>query len=122
MGIRIYIIGNFILQCSCSFPRTHSRFPTADTGLWRLRVRFAPGITATGLALASARSAFMVTMVIVVVIAMAINATDTLIIVDAGTLGIDSAGLGMVVGIITGGSRRCVWRDNESACRTVIFC
>jgi hypothetical protein len=45
----------------------------------------------------------MVTMVIVVVIAMAINATDTLIIVDVGTLGIDSAGLGMVVGIITGG-------------------
>jgi hypothetical protein len=54
-------------------------------------------MTATGLALASARSAFMVTMVIVVVIAMAINATDTLIIVDVGTLGIDSAGLGTVV-------------------------
>jgi Nucleotidyl transferase AbiEii toxin, Type IV TA system len=29
---------------------------------------------------------------------MAINATDTLIIVDVGTLGMDSAGLGMVVG------------------------
>jgi hypothetical protein len=57
-------------------------------------------MTATGLALASARSAFMVTMV---VIAMAINATDTLIIVDVGTLGIDSTGMGMEVGIITGG-------------------
>jgi hypothetical protein len=67
---------------------------------------------ATGLALASARSAFMVTMVtmvIVVVIAMAINATDTLIIVDVGTLGIDSAGLGVVVGIITGGG----WRPDQ---------
>jgi hypothetical protein len=40
---------------------------------------------------------------------MAINATDTLIIVDVGTLGIDSAGLGTVVGIITGGS----WRPDQ---------
>jgi hypothetical protein len=70
-------------------------------------------MTATGLALASARSAFMVTMVIVVVIAMAINATDTLIIVDVGTLGIDSAGLGMVVGIITGGG----WHEDPRSQR-----
>jgi hypothetical protein len=41
-------------------------------------------MTATGLAFASARSAFMVTMVNVVVIATAINATGTLIIVDVG--------------------------------------
>jgi hypothetical protein len=32
-----------------------------------------------------------------------------LIIVDVGTLGIDSAGLGMVVGIITGGG----WRPDQ---------
>jgi hypothetical protein len=56
--------------------------------------------------LASARSAFMV---IVVVIAVAINATDTLIIVDVVTLGIDSAGLGMLVGVITGGG----WRPDQ---------
>jgi hypothetical protein len=66
-------------------------------------------MTAAGLALASARSAFMVTMVVVVVIAMAINATDTLIIVDVGTLGIDSAGLGTVVAIISGGG----WRPDQ---------
>jgi hypothetical protein len=70
---------------------------------------------ATGLALASARSAFMVTMMtmmtmVIVVIAMAINATDTLIIIDVGTLGIARAGVDMVVGIITGGG----WRPDHS--------
>jgi hypothetical protein len=39
----------------------------------------------------------------------AINATETLIIVDVGTLGIDSAGLGMVVGVISGGG----WRPDQ---------
>jgi hypothetical protein len=51
----------------------------------------------------------MVTLVIVVIIAMAINATDRLIMVDVGAFDIDGAGLGMVVGIITGGG----WRPDQ---------